>query len=326
MDLLDSLTDRIFFAIPKKGRIHDKCLELLKGADIQFRKIDKRLDIALSTNLPIALVFLRESDIPIFVSKGRCSIGIANSFQIKESIYFNKQGSDELNHLLDLTGYFDMIPKLCLQVPKSSQIRDPKELIGKTITTNFVNITRVYFMKLEGKSSINEISTKVKFVSGSIEASCALGIADGIVDLVDSGSTMTLLNLINLEDLFESIKNEDEIKPGVELITSKKPLFSELVELIKHRIEAVYHINEYCYCNYNCPKTKLDDILKVTPYKKAPKIAPLISAISLENPDDEQWVAVGVLIEKDKSGVIMDVLRENGAEDVFLLDISNCRV
>ena len=75
MDLVNHLPDRLLFAVPKKGRLYEKCCNLLSGADIQFRR-SNRLDIALSTNLPIALIFLPAADIPVFVGEGNCDLGI----------------------------------------------------------------------------------------------------------------------------------------------------------------------------------------------------------------------------------------------------------
>lgn len=71
--------------------------------------------------------------------------------------------------------------KLQIQVPEKGSITDPKELIGKNIVTSFTGLTQSYFTTLEGKE---KPSTKIKYVGGSVEAACALGVADGIVDLV----------------------------------------------------------------------------------------------------------------------------------------------
>lgn len=71
--------------------------------------------------------------------------------------------------------------KLQVQVPEKGSITDPKELVGKNVVTSFTGLTQAYFAKLEGKESL---TTKIKYVGGSVEAACALGVADGIVDLV----------------------------------------------------------------------------------------------------------------------------------------------
>jgi ATP phosphoribosyltransferase len=74
--------------------------------------------------------------------------------------------------------------KLQVQVPEKGDCQDPKSLVGKNIVTSFTNLAEVYFRELEGKQPGEKLSTHIKYVGGSVEAACALGVADGIVDLV----------------------------------------------------------------------------------------------------------------------------------------------
>src|SRR5277367_3237117 len=83
MDLVNHLSDRLLFAVPKKGRLQAACLDLLSGSDIQFRR-ETRLDIALVKNLPLALIFLPAADIPTFVGEGRVDLGITGRDQVAE--------------------------------------------------------------------------------------------------------------------------------------------------------------------------------------------------------------------------------------------------
>ena len=82
-NLVGSLNDRLLFAVPKKGRLNQACIELLSGSDIQFHRCN-RLDIALVKNLPLALVFLPASDIPTFVGEGRVDLGITGRDVVAE--------------------------------------------------------------------------------------------------------------------------------------------------------------------------------------------------------------------------------------------------
>jgi ATP phosphoribosyltransferase len=122
MDLVHQLPDRLLFAVPKKGRLYEKCTKLLSGADIQYRR-SNRLDIALSTNLPIALIFLPAGDIPMFVGEGQCDLGITGLDQIKEAAMW-----ESVDDLLDLK--FGSC-KLQIQVPEQSDLTEPKQLVGK---------------------------------------------------------------------------------------------------------------------------------------------------------------------------------------------------
>lgn len=176
--------------MPKKGRLQQAALDLLAGSDIQFRR-ETRLDIALVKNHDIALVFLPAADIPTFVGEGRVDLGITGGDQVAEheahSPATNTNGVEEVLSL----GFGRC--KLQVQVPEKGKIGTPEELVGKNVVTSFVGLTEQYFARLEGLEGgmVNgdgpvrdRLKTKIKFVGGSVEAACALGVADGIVDLV----------------------------------------------------------------------------------------------------------------------------------------------
>lgn len=185
----DSLNDRLLFGVPKKGRLHQACLDLLAGSDIQFHR-HNRHDIALVKNLPLALVFLPAADIPFFVGQGRVDIGITGRDQVAE----HEVGTPPT----ETTGVVEVLElgfgacKLQVQVPEKGPIQTPQQLIGKNIVTSFTALAAQYFQKLEGaESSVqtngdagSKLATKIQFVGGSVEAACNLGFADGIVDLV----------------------------------------------------------------------------------------------------------------------------------------------
>ncbi|KAM9889360.1 hypothetical protein OXX79_012201, partial [Metschnikowia pulcherrima] len=172
MDLVNHLPDRLLFAVPKKGRLYEKCSNLLAGADIQFRR-SNRLDIALSTNLPVALIFLPAADIPTFVGEGKCDLGITGLDQVKEADMFES-------------------------------IDSPEQLVGKKIVSSFTRLSQDFFKELELKAGVSQGATKIKYVGGSVEASCALGVGDAIVDLVESGETMKAAGLKAISTVLET--------------------------------------------------------------------------------------------------------------------------
>ncbi|CEP63458.1 ATP phosphoribosyltransferase LALA0_S08e02938g [Lachancea lanzarotensis] len=297
MDLVNHLNDRLLFAIPKKGRLNEKAVSILQGSDIRFHR-SQRLDIALSTNMPIALIFLPASDIPMFVGEGKCDLGITGVDEVKES-------EVDVNLPIDLQ--FGAC-RLQVQVPANGPYKKPEELIGKTIVSSFTNLTKKYFAELEGVS-VDQISTKVKYVGGSVEASCALGIADAIVDLVESGETMRAAGLIDIATVLET---------SAHLIESKNPRGDpELLQTIKSRIEGVMTAHKYVSCQYNVPTSCLPEVLKITPGRRAPTISQI---------DDAGWVAVSAMIDRKQKGTVMDELKKKGAADIMVFEISNCRV
>ncbi|KAI9782472.1 MAG: ATP phosphoribosyltransferase (ATP-PRTase) (ATP-PRT) [Geoglossum umbratile] len=320
-DTLGSLNDRLLFAVPKKGRLQQQTLDLLKGADIQFHR-HSRLDIALCLNLPIALVFLPAADIPTFVGEGRVDLGITGRDQVAEhqAVTAGEATVAEagVEEVLDL-GFGKC--RLQVQVPENGGISDPKELVGKNVVTSFVGLSAAYFSKLEGQEGINaelmvngdslevsgRLKTKIKYVGGSVEAACALGVADGIVDLVESGETMKAAGLKAIATVVEST---------AVLIKSKHPSNADLVSLITSRIRGVITAQKYVLCQYNVPRSILEAATKVTPGRRAPTIN------ALEEPG---WVAVSSMVLKKDIAVVMDKLEEVGATDILVLDIANSR-
>lgn len=314
MDLVNHLQDRLLFAVPKKGRLQQACLDLLSGSDIQFKR-ENRLDIALVKNLPIALVFLPAADIPTFVGEGRVDLGITGQDVIAEHDAKLPYGeASGVEQIMDL-GFGRC--KLQVQVPESGDIQEVKDLVGKNVVTSFTGLTEDYFSKLEGHKGRREslhgtashtpvLKTRIKFVGGSVEAACALGVADGIVDLVESGETMRAAGLKAIATVMES---------SAVLIKSRSSKH-KLVDLITARMSGVIVAQRYVSCQYNVPRAKLAEATKITPGKRAPTITAL---------EEEDWVAVHVMVEAKKIATVMDDLTAVGASDILVLSIVNTR-
>ncbi|KAL7629465.1 ATP phosphoribosyltransferase (ATP-PRTase) (ATP-PRT) [Parahypoxylon ruwenzoriense] len=325
------LTDRI------EGRLNQATLNLLEGADIQFRR-ENRLDIALVKNLPIALIFLPAADIPTFVGEGQVDLGITGWDQVLEhdagvrALYRARRFSGEITPEEETEGntrgsgcetVMDLefgSCKLQVQVPEKGAYNSPKDLIGKNIGTSFVHLTHKYFANLEMEADAAEetandprvkfsskLRTKIIELSGSVEAACALGVADGIVDLVESGETMKAAGLKPIDTVIETTAR---------LIKSRKPSNPGLVDLIAARIRGVITAQRFVLCQYNVRRTELAAVTKIAPGKRAPTITSL---------EEDGWVAVSVMVEKKKIAPIMDELYKVGAADILVLDIANTR-
>ncbi|PKS10608.1 hypothetical protein jhhlp_002362 [Lomentospora prolificans] len=329
-----SLEGRLLFAVPKKGRLNQATLNLLEGADIQFKR-ENRLDIALVKNLPIALIFLPAADIPTFVGEGQVDLGITGWDQVQEHDAgvraYNRirrasvdAAAPDIDDGENKKSRSEMVMelgfgscKLQVQVPKDGPYKTSQDLVGKTIGTSFVDLATEHFARLElGLSTETgtdnflvpkKLRTKIIELSGSVEAACALGVADGIVDLVESGETMRAAGLEAIDTVVESQSV---------LIKSRNPSNAELVELIAARIRGVITAQKYVMCQYNVERAKLSDVTKITPGKRAPTITSL---------EEDGWVAVSVMVESKKIAVTMDDLVKAGAQDILVLDIKNSR-
>ncbi|KAH8762826.1 ATP phosphoribosyltransferase [Hyaloscypha finlandica] len=325
MDLVNHLEGRLLFAVPKKGRLLQAALNLLEGADIQFRR-ENRLDIALVKNLPIALIFLPAADIPTFVGEGRVSLGITGRDTVAEheagviALRKEQAESGKSTPQEDEGGCVEVMDlgfgscKLQVQVPEKGQYGKPSDLIGKNIGTSFVHLAEEYFAALEAEADAangtksKKLKTKIIELSGSVEAACALGVADGIVDLVESGETMKAAGLKPIDTVVSST---------AVLIKSKNPTNVDTVELVAARIRGVITAQKHVLCQYNVERTKLAAATKITPGKRAPTVN------ALEG--DGAWVAVSSMVEKKKIATVMDELTEVGAQDILVLEIANTR-
>ncbi|KZP01351.1 ATP phosphoribosyltransferase [Calocera viscosa TUFC12733] len=299
MEYFESIKDRLLFAIPKKGRLYEKCLELLHGADIQFTR-SQRLDVCLVRNFPMALVFLPAADIPRFVGEGNIDLGITGQDMVAES---------EMGPLVT-----EVLPlgfgkcSLQVQVPEKGNLQTVESLSGKRVVTSFEVLAGQYFKELDEKTGAK---TRIEYVGGSVEAACALGLADGIVDLVESGETMRAAGLHAISTLLVS---EAVL---IKSTQTKKSNHNLLIDRLTSRIAGVIAAGKYVLCNYNIERIRLKDATAITPGRRAATVSPL---------DDEGWVAVSSMVEKKIVAEVMDRLEAIGACDILIIALDNCRV
>ncbi|EEP82876.1 ATP phosphoribosyltransferase [Uncinocarpus reesii 1704] len=290
-----------------EGRLQQAALDLLAGCDIQFRR-ESRLDIALVKNLDLALIFLPAADIPTFVGDGCVDLGITGRDQVAEHNTRLLPGEQSgVEEILDL-GFGGC--KLQVQVPAKGEIQEASQLVGKNVVTSFTGLAEDYFARLENAGRKEDgrwdLKTKIKYVGGSVEAACALGVADGIVDLVESGETMKAAGL----------KAIDTVVDSTAVLVKSRKTRNPLVELITSRIQGVITAKKYVLCQYNIPRDLLVQAAKITPGKRAPTVTAL---------EENGWVAISSMVEKKLVATVMDELSRVGATDILVLDIANSR-
>jgi len=251
----------------------------------------------------MALVFLPAADIPSFVGKGNIDMGITGRDVILEA--------EMQNHVTEIMSLGFGKCALQVQVPEGSPIERVEDLVGHRVVTSFEVLAGEFFSKLDdGLQLVGDARTKIEYLGGSVEAACALGLADGIVDLVESGDTMRAAGLHAIDTILQS---------EAVLIRStvpKHPALDPLIELITARLSGVVAASKYVVCEYNISRDKLTSATALTPGRRAATISPL---------EDEQWVAVSAMVEKDKTASVMDQLTRIGAQDILIFKIDNCR-
>jgi len=230
-------------------------------------------------------------------------------------------GQDTILESRTQDGVTELLPlgfgacKLQVQVPEKEPIHTVEDLAGKRIVSSYTTLARDHFRKLDERLGLlkngEENGTKVEYVGGSVEAACALGLADGIVDLVESGETMRAAGLKAIDTVM------DTEAVLIQSSTPKHPELTPLMKKITSRIAGFVASNKYVVCQYNVPRQLLPIVTKITPGRRAPTISSI---------EDDGWVAVSAMVEKKMVANVMDQLVEAGAEDTFIVALQNCRV
>jgi ATP phosphoribosyltransferase len=287
---LDTNTLRI--AIPSKGRLQESSEALLKAAGIKYRKRDRAL-FAHVDALNTVILFVRPDDIPLLVAEGAADMGM-----VGEDLVYEAHCMKRVNKRLNL-GFGQC--RLCVATKAKGGPKTIKQLKGKKIAASMTEATRAFFKR-------HKVDVTLLEVSGSVEIMVALGLADGIVDLVESGDTLRDNGL----EVIDSVSTSQAI-----LIESPKPRNKEMCNRITRRIEGVLTAQGYTLLEYNVPRAKLKEAEKITPGFNSPTISDL---------EDPKWVAVKVMIPKKTSVDIMDKLEALGASAILETQILNCRL
>lgn len=276
--------------VPSKGRLADQAAELLKEAGLSFRRQERSL-FARCRELPVDVTFLRTDDIPVLCAEGAIDMGITGGDLLTES-------GVQLTHRLDL-GVGEC--KLALCVPEDSTFREASELGGARVATSFPNITTNYLKQHGAEVHLVDLS-------GSVEIMIALGVADAIVDLVETGSTLAANRLRVLAEInrYQTVLVQNPACPHV-----------ELADRVVRRLEGVVIARSYSLLEYNVPRAKLPMAEKITPGFKSPTIS------ALEDPD---WCAVRVMVRRTEVIEIMERLETLGASAILETQITNCRL
>lgn len=237
-------------AVQSKGRLFDDTMNLLSEADIKV-SASKRTLLVQSTNFPIEVLYLRDDDIPQSVASGVADIGIVGENEFVER--------GENAQIIDRLGFSKC--RLSLAIPKKIDYTGLKWFDGKKIATSYPNILRNFMKK-------NGINADIHVITGSVEISPGIGLADGIFDIVSSGSTLISNNLAEVEVV---MKSEALLIGNWNMDEQKHQILNEML----FRFEAVRSAQDKKYVMMNAPKDKIDAITEVLPGIKSPTIIPL---------------------------------------------------
>lgn len=287
---MGQLSENLRIGLPSKGRLSELAGGLLTQAGLNFRRQNRGL-FAKVKGLPIDLVFLRTDDIPTLVAEGAIDMGFTGSDLVEEA---NANATTRMKLGVGKC-------RLAICIPEDSKITSANELDGQRIATSFPSITKAYL------GQHNALAHLVS-LSGSVEVMIQLGVADAIVDLVETGSTLAANRLRILEEIgeYETV-----------LIQNGKCRDSEMADRVVRRLEGVVIARDYSLLEYNIPLTKLEEAERITPGFKSPTVGTL---------EDEEWRSVRVMVRSDEIIDVMEKLEQLGASAIFQTTISNCRL
>ena len=280
---------KLKIAVQKAGRLHDDSMEILKEVGVS---IDNGKDLlkASARNFPLEVFYLRNSDIPQYLKDG-----VVDAAIIGENILIEK--GKEIT-VVEKLGFSSC--KVSVAVPKSLKYNGLKDLEGKRIATSYPNTVNEFLQK-------NNIKADLHIINGSVEIAPNIGLADAIVDIVSSGSTLFKNNLKEVEIILKS----EAVLAASPIITQEK---QAILNRLQFRFQSVLKGRQSKYILLNAPNDKLQDIIKVLPGMKSPTVLPLA---------EEGWSSVHSVIQKNEFWELIDELKSKGAQGILVCPINN---
>ncbi|MBJ8345609.1 ATP phosphoribosyltransferase [Antrihabitans sp. YC2-6] len=277
-------------AVPNKGALSESAAEILSEAGYR-RRTDSRDLTVLDPSNQVEFFFLRPKDIAIYVGSGELDLGIT--------------GRD-----LALDSGAPVAERLALGFGRSSfRYAAPagrewtaNDLGGLRIATSYPNLVRVDL-------AARGLEAEVIRLDGAVEISIQLGVADAIADVVGSGRTLRQHNLVAFG---ESLCDSEGVLIERAGSTNDDRARNQLIA----RVQGVVFAQQYLMLDYDCPRTLLDEAVRITPGLESPTVSPLA---------DEDWIAVRAMVPRKEHNDVMDQLAELGAKAILASDIRSCR-
>lgn len=278
---------KLKIAIQKSGRLHQESMKLLKDIGISIDNGKDQLK-ASAQNFPAEVFYLRNGDIPQYLRDGVIDIAI-----IGENVLVEK--ATDIN-FIERLGFSKC--RVSIAVPKAMTYKSIKDLEGKQIATSYPNTVNQFLTR-------NNVKADLHIINGSVEIAPNIGLADAIVDIVSSGST-----------LFKNNLEEQELILNSEAVLAVSPLIStenqSLLDKIQFRIQSVIKARHYKYVLLNTPDENIPRIIEILPGMKSPTVLPLAK---------QGWSSLHTVIDKNQFWNIIDELKQNGAEGILVCPI-----
>ena len=286
-------------AVQSKGRLFDDTMNLLAEADIKI-SASKRTLLVQSSNFPLEVLYLRDDDIPQSVASGVADIGVVGENEFVERLRVGESEDSGMHgedaDVVSRLGFSKC--RLSLAIPKEIDYKGVEWFNGKKIATSYPGILKQFLDK-------NGIEAEIHVITGSVEISPGIGLADGIFDIVSSGSTLVSNNLHEVEVVMQS----EALLIGNKQLSAEK---RAILEQMLFRFKAVKDAEDKKYVRMNAPKARLQEIIDVLPGLKSPTIIPLA---------DDEWCSVHTVLDQKQFWEIIGKLKEMGAQGILVTPI-----
>ena len=274
-------------AIQKSGRLYEESLQLLKDCGILINNGKDQLKVSVD-NFPMEIMYLRNSDIPQYLEDGVVDIAI-----VGENLLVEKQKNIEIIQSLGFSKC-----RVSLAIPKEIETDDIGYFQGKRIATSYPNTLNSFLLK-------NNISADIHVISGSVEIAPNIGLADGICDIVSSGSTLFKNGLRETVTILKS----EAVLAKTSLLSNDK---QKILEKFLFRIQSVLRAKNSKYILMNVPNDKIAEISNILPVLKSPTVIPLA---------EKNWSSIHSVIDAERFWEVIDELKEKGAQDILIIPI-----
>ena len=278
---------KLKIAIQKSGRLNEDSMKILKDIGISIDNGKDQLK-ASAKNFPLEVFYLRNGDIPQYLKDGVVDVAI-----IGENVLIEKGNDIKIAEKLGFSSC-----KVSVAIPKGKTYNSVKDLEGKRIATSYPNTVNQFLDQ-------NGISANLHIINGSVEIAPNIGLADAIVDIVSSGSTLFKNNLKEVEVI---LKSEAVLAVSPQISADKQ----QLLEKIQFRIQSVLKGQNSKYVLLNAPNDKLEKIISILPGMKSPTVLPLA---------EKGWISVHSVIDKNQFWEVIDELKQNGAQGILVCPI-----
>ncbi len=278
---------KLKIAVQKAGRLNEDSVKLLKDCGISIDNGKDQLK-ATARDFPLEILYLRNSDIPQYLEDGVIDIAI-----VGENLLIEKQKKVEI---IEKLGFSKC--RVSLAVPKEFEGVGLDYFQGKKIATSYPNTVKNFFKE-------KNIQAELHVISGSVEIAPNMGLANGICDIVSSGSTLFKNGLVEAYTILES---EACLAKTLQLGSEKEKILRKLI----FRIQSVLRAKNNKYILLNVPNDKIDQVSSILPVLKSPTVLPLAQ---------EGWSSLHSVINEGKFWEVIDELKEAGAEGILVIPI-----